>query len=122
MYYISYIVREWSWRNEGGSSNIEYSVQQEPQLEATVLEDVLLELTEKEMMDHHSSSTELMDKDTQVDAAVVMEQESLILKTMQEESLDFLLLKYGHLTEEMEEVVERNLTLKLRSWLKSNPL
>ena len=43
--------------NEGGSSNIEYSVQQEPQEEATVLEDVLVEYTDNEMMDHHATST-----------------------------------------------------------------
>jgi hypothetical protein len=53
------------------------------------------------MMDHHSSSTELMDKDAQVEAALVMQQESLILKTMQEESLNFLPIKYDQLTEEM---------------------
>jgi hypothetical protein len=39
----------------------------------TVLEDVLVESTEKEMMDHHSSSSELMDKDAQVEVALVME-------------------------------------------------
>jgi hypothetical protein len=122
MYYISYIVGNGVEENERGSSNVEYSVQQEPQLETSVLEDVLVELTEKEMMEHHSSSTELMDEDTQVDAAVVVELETLILKTMQEISLDFLLIKYAHLSEEMEEVTEQNLTLKVRSWLKSNPL
>lgn len=94
MYYTCYTVGNGIEENEGGCSNIEYSVQQEPQLEVTLLEDVLVEFTEKKTIDHSTSSTELMDKDTQVDAAVVMEQESLILKTMQEESLDFLLIKY----------------------------
>ena len=73
-------------------------------------------------MDHHSSSTELMDKDAQVEPALVMEQGSLILKTMQEESLNFHLIKYDQFTEEMEEVKEQNLTVKVRSWLTSNPL
>jgi hypothetical protein len=41
---------------------------------------------------------------------------------MQEESLNFLLIKYDQLTEEMEEVKEQNLTVKVRSWLTSNPL
>jgi hypothetical protein len=62
-----------------------------------------------------------MDKDTEVDASIVMVQESLILETMQEESLDFLLIKYGQLIGEMGNVKEQNLTLKARSLLESNP-
>jgi hypothetical protein len=41
--------------------------------------------------------------------------------TMPEESLDFLLIKYHKLNEEMEYVKQQNLTLKVRSWLKRNP-